>query len=547
MLKKLSLLFLFLCGAIFAGDEASSSIKDKDAVLVDQLKVLIFQNEYRKPDCMAEGIIIDNIKAPDEKEFIQQFSVFINEPITLNQIKKIKEQVIKYYREKGYPLVGVRVPTGQDISQKRLHVCINLARLGDVKAIGNKYFSSQQFVKEIKTKNGEVIKTDKILQDLEWLNDNPFRAVDLVYEPGSKIGETNIILAVQDKVPFRPYLGYQNNDYTVGGHTRIFGGVNLGNLFWSSQQMNFQFTSASNANQFWAVTGNYIIPLPIRCILKLYADFSHTTTKVPMIANVEGKGWYLGGRYEINLPMTNKVSHDLVIGYDFKNTNNFLEYDGNQLYFTHIDISQFLLRYQATHDDNLGTSSFEALFYISPGHMTSDNTAKSFFIERPGAEPNYVYGQVNFERITKLFKGFSWTLNFLAQVSSGHLLPSEEFPLGGYQTVRGYREDEVLSDDGLLFKNELRFPSLSFKRKKFNNQLQFLAFVDYGFAKNVDRSVVDANTARLLSIGPGLRYNLNDNLTVSLDYGKQLIEVKHRVAYQNNIHSRAHLSVIGSF
>lgn len=255
-----------------------------------------------------------------------------------------------------------------------------------------------------------------------------------------------------------------------------------------------------------------------------------------------GKGWTLATRYEIPLPIIGNLSHDLVLGIDFKRTNNFLLYGDNLVWNSDIDIFQFLMKYQGTYDDSFGVTSYEVSLFLSPGDITKNNKKSKFIIERPGAKPNYAYIDLDIERITRMKWDFSWVINFLGQASFSKLLLSEQLSLGGSFTIRGYMENEVTGDNGLLLKNEIRFPSIRYQKKGLNNTLQFLAFLDYGFVTNVDKSIVNSSKS-LLSIGPGVRFNMSTYLTMRFDYGFRLIRIKDR----SSGGSRGHLSVIASY
>jgi len=210
-----------------------------------------------------------------------------------------------------------------------------------------------------------------------------------------------------------------------------------------------------------------------------------------------------------------------------------------------IDIDQFLLKYQGTYDDSYGVTSFEFSAFYSPGELSKDNTNARFDIERSGAKANYGYLDLDIERITRLKWDMSWVLNFLGQLSFSKLLLSEQLSLGGSFTVRGYMENEVTGDNGILLKNELRFPNIHFQRKGLKNALQFLVFLDYGFAVDVDKNIVESSKS-LLSLGPGVRLNMSTYLTLRFDYGFQLIEVNGRT-FQNGGRSKGHLSVVASY
>jgi hemolysin activation/secretion protein len=80
---------------------------------------------------------------------------------------------------------------------------------------------------------------------------------------------------------------------------------------------------------------------------------------------------------------------------------------------------------------------------------------------------------------------------------SDDLLPSpEQWTLGGYSSVRGYRQNEVVRDAGASASVEYRIPVLFEK----DGTLNFVTFVDGGVAMDHDME----NTESLFSIGIGL-------------------------------------------
>src|SRR5690606_17921466 len=114
-------------------------------------------------------------------------------------------------------------------------------------------------------------------------------------------------------------------------------------------------------------------------------------------------------------------------------------------------------------------------------------------------------------------KGFSWWLDILFQQASGKLLPTEQFSLGGFYTVRGYDENEVISDNGILIKNEFYFPTIKLPPKKRTHHLKFLAFIDYGWGYDVNQNVLSRDVATLASLGPGIRYNFENYISARFD------------------------------
>ncbi|NGX62906.1 MAG: Heme/hemopexin transporter protein HuxB [Candidatus Anoxychlamydiales bacterium] len=549
-MNKFFWIFVSLLSFIFinAIDAFENQPTHHKRILVERLNTLIFQDHYHEISKTNSAIIIDGVDIPKVEQFKKQLQEkFIGTQVSLEKLSEIKFFTINYFREKGYPLVGVNIPAGQDITDGEVYFIVQVARLNEIEVQGARYFSEKRIKNQVRLKSGEEIKTNKLIEDLEWLNDNPFRNVNAIYTAADKLNETNIILNVEDRFPLRVYAGYENSSYVIAGSSRFIAGFNYGNFLKLDQQINFQFMSALEFNDFWGVAGTYIIPLPWKNILKFLGSYSRAVSDEKPFQVLTGKGWTFASRYEVPLPIVYNLSHDVIFGFDFKRTNNFLAYADNLVFNKFIDIFQLLLKYQGTKDDSLGVTSFEFSVFYSPGGFTKNNKTSKFQQEREGAKSNYVYLDLDIERITRLKRNFSWVVNFLGQLSFSKLILSEQLALGGNFTVRGYMENEVSGDSGFLLKNELRFPNIfSKKNNNFKRVLQFLAFVDYGLSVDVDKNLLSKNPKSLLSIGPGVRYNMSTYLTFRFDYGFQLIDVKNR-SFQNSGNSRGHLNVVAAY
>lgn len=104
-----------------------------------------------------------------------------------------------------------------------------------------------------------------------------------------------------------------------------------------------------------------------------------------------------------------------------------------------------------------------------------------------------------------------------AQLTPDSLLPLEQFSLGGIDTVRGYRNNQFVTDNGIVGSLELRIPP-------FANipQLQVTPFIEGGIGWDNDATEGGADT--LASIGLGLQWQIADRLELHLDYGYPLIQ-----------------------
>ncbi|MGD2169556.1 MAG: ShlB/FhaC/HecB family hemolysin secretion/activation protein [Chlamydiota bacterium] len=491
------------------------------------------------------GINIVDVYVPDEKAFIKEMQQFLGLPLKPSLIKEIKQQAVQYYQKRGFLLVGVLVPVEQDISNGVLKIIINIGRLGKIKASGAKYFSNEKLASELRVKEGEYLQKDVILSDLNWMNQNPFRASDVVLEQGENFGETDLTLSTIDRWPVRFFGGYENTGNQIAGSSRFLTGINLGNLFKIGHQLNYLFRFSPQFNKWWGHSGSYIAPLPWRHIFEAYGFYTHAKPDVDVGFDSNGKSWQLAGRYKIPF-QTGFLNNLIFIGYEFQRSNNFLTFGDTLLFDRYIDISQFLVGYEAFIEYKAGKTKIGAEIFLSPGNMTAFNNDQSFAQEQEGAKSNYIFGRTRLEQSVYMPKGAFWWLDILFQQASGKLLPTEQFSLGGFYTIRGYDENEVIGDNGILIKNELHFPVIRLPPKKRYHQIQFLGFIDYGWTYDVNQNILSKDVATLASVGPGVRYNFENYISFRFDYGWQLNTIR-RVVDPSSKKSRAHLSLIVSY
>lgn len=497
-------------------------------------------------DSNDSQVSVKDLFIPDKEKFLNKMRHFLGVTIDPETLDKIKKEIVHYYQAHGYPIVNAITPE-QDITHGTLTILVVVGKLGAVQSEGAKFFSNEKIASMIRTKAGEPIQSNRMGEDLDWINDNPFRSTQLIYKPGAEVGATDVDLITKDHFPLKIYAGYQNTGNIIAGRSRYYSGIDYGNLWGLGHRVNYQWTIADSFSKWHAQCGNYIIPLPWRNYLEFFGAYVKTKPPKNEETDLNGKSWQIRSRYLIPFRTFGTWKNNVSISYEFKRTNNFLAFATDQTFDTSIDISQFVLGYAFDLTYRKGRSFFEVLLYLSPGGMTAYNHTDNFSQERSGAKSNYIYGTLRFDQTLILYRKFSWVLNTLFQQASGKLLPTEEISLGGYATIRGYDENEVIGDNGLLIKNELRSPPFSIlKTKKIPHQLQFLIFLDFGYTYDADQSILNESTEVLASIGPGIRYAFGDYLSIRFDYGWQLDSIMRKVD-DSHRHSMGHFGLQASF
>lgn len=109
------------------------------------------------------------------------------------------------------------------------------------------------------------------------------------------------------------------------------------------------------------------------------------------------------------------------------------------------------------------------------------------------------------------------------QLADDDLLTLEQFGLGGQSTIRGYRQDLLLTDNGVLASAEVRIPIA--RTPRVNGLLQVIPFLDIGKGWNVNTDDPDPST--LVGAGIGLLWQM-DRLSARLDWGIPIVDVDTR-------------------
>jgi hemolysin activation/secretion protein len=108
------------------------------------------------------------------------------------------------------------------------------------------------------------------------------------------------------------------------------------------------------------------------------------------------------------------------------------------------------------------------------------------------------------------------------QLAARTLVPLEQFAIGGLQSVRGYRQDRLLTDNGFFTSAEVRFPVL--RVNEVQGLLQVVPFVDFGVGWNdSDSPSPDPDPNTLIGAGLGLLWQMGNNFNARLDYGIPLV------------------------
>ena len=108
------------------------------------------------------------------------------------------------------------------------------------------------------------------------------------------------------------------------------------------------------------------------------------------------------------------------------------------------------------------------------------------------------------------------------QLANEPLFTIEQFSLGGLNTVRGYPQDFLLTDNAFFASVEARIPIL--RVPEANGLLQIVPFLDFGVGWN-NGDFLDPDPNTIVGTGVGLLWQMSDNFNARFDWGFPLVPI----------------------
>jgi hemolysin activation/secretion protein len=423
----------------------------------------------------------------------RQINGYRNRAINADDIEQARQELTLFYINHGYVNSGVILPD-QDGSDGIIRFQVVEGQLTSIRLKGNRWFRPWWLRNEIRRGAGRPLNFNKLKETLQLLRENPtISQINAELQPGGVPGESILDVTIKDTQPFRFALELNNKrppsdgaeilnahftDLNLTGHNDVFDVVyGIANSKGASTFQDFDFSGLDN------VGGSYTFPVtPWATTLEVHGSRSNTSileqpfTTLDINSKLEQYGVtlrqpvYRTPANEIALSITAEKRRDetFLLGQRFSLSPGAVNGVTND----------FVLRIA---QEFVNRSQVHVLALRSTFNIGID----AFDATDSGMEPNstffYWLGQAQYVR--RLFNTDTLLVARLnGQISANPLFSLEQFVLGGSDSVRGYRENTILRDNGIFASVEVRVPVWTGKEK--NVLLAIAPFVDVGTGWN---------------------------------------------------------------
>lgn len=446
--------------------------------------------------------------------------------VNFEQIQAAKQAIESYYWQRNYLTTGAYIPTGQTLAIDGAVVKIQVVegRLEDIKITGTRRLNPNYIKSRLALVTQQPLNNERLLEGLRLLQQDPvIEKISAELSSGIQPGTNLLEIVVKERDTFSAEVATNNNRSSSIGSWQRRVQLNQGNLTGVGDNLTLAYGNTDGSN---TIDTSYTVPLgPANTTLTLNAGGTNSQIiEDPYRAlNITANSRYYeaGIRHPLFRRAQQDATQELAIGMTISKLENSSFLDD-----TPIPLSR---------GADLNGRSNVTVLHLSQEYIQRDSRSVlalrsqvNFGLDAldatiNGAAPDGRFiswqGQGRWQR--RLAENTDLIVQGRVQFADRPLLSGEQFAVGGQNTVRGYRQDALLADNGVFASVELQLPISS----SANNLLQVAPFIDFGTVWNSGDNSTNGNT--LLSTGLGLQWR-TDNLTARLDWGIPLVNVPER-------------------
>ena len=478
---------------------------------------------------VVEKFIFAGNTAFDERELNRSLAEFTGKPISFAQLIVAANAITKLYVDRGYITSGAYLPE-QNLESGIVQIQVVEGTLAEVdtKITGGRL--SKNYIRDRLISGLDTpLNINQLQSALQQLQLNPLvESLNAELATGIEPGTNLLTVSVVGADTFKLQGRLNNNrNLSIGTFER---GVSLeeANLSGIGDRFSIAYYNTDGSNQYEA---SYSLPLNTR---DGFLRFDYRLTRNQIIQSsfaeldlkVNSRNYDLTWQQPILRRATSEVNREfsLSVTASRRESDAFIDNlpqplsagadENGEIRTSILSFGQQWLQrdreqvISARSQFNFGLDAFDA--------TTLDEEPNSQFFSWRG-QISYLH-LLNDPMDNSI--GSTILIDSQLQLSADPLISTEQFSLGGANSVRGYLQDALLSDNGFLVSAELRVPVA--RLTQLDTTVQITPFIDFGTGWNADDSVLKHET--LLATGFGILLQSPRNLSARLDWGIPLLE-----------------------
>ncbi|MBN3898835.1 MAG: ShlB/FhaC/HecB family hemolysin secretion/activation protein [Nostoc sp. NOS(2021)] len=527
---------------IFTPDSAQNSSPPKLQIVQEKEPDPVTNPNQPEPNPQSsppQRIRVRKIQVVDstvfnENDFNPVLKPFEERDLTLEEIRQAADAVTQLYLNKGYLNSRAIPDTQQPITADGVVVIrVFEGRLTEINIEGTRRLNPSYIRSRIQLGAGIPLNTGKLEEQLKLLRLDPlFTNVEARLRPTGKVGQSILIVRVEEANPLTGSLGVDNYSPPSIGAERL--GVELRdrNLTGMGDELagSYYHTLSGGSDVF-----DFSYQVPVNAMngkVQIRAAFNRNEITEPPfnVFDIRANQDIYEINYRQPLMRSPKEEFALSLGFTYE--------DGQTFLFDHL-ATPFGIGPDANGVSRTSVIKFgqdyirrepQGAWFLRSQFSFGIDILDATINNDPIPDGRFFSWLGQVQRVQQLSNDQLLLIQADLQLTPDSLLPSEQFVIGGGQSVRGYRQNIRSGDNGFRVAMEDR---ITVQRNESGlSTIQLAPFVDMGGVWNQSNNPNPLpNQTFLVGAGLGLLWNQAmgiDNLFMRLDYGFPFIDLSDR-------------------
>ncbi|WP_300509998.1 ShlB/FhaC/HecB family hemolysin secretion/activation protein [Crocosphaera sp.] len=459
----------------------------------------------------------------DAEELSGILKGFINRPLSFAELLEARAAITQYYIEQGYITSGAYIPP-QTIENDTITIKIVEGQLEDIQVTVEGKLNPNYVRDRLELGGQTPLNIPRLVESLQLLQLNPIiESISAQLIPSPRPGNNILVVKVVSGRSFYPSVLFDNGRNPQVGEIRR--GFNLAenNLWGIGDQVSFSYfnTDASDDLEL-----TYQVPVNVYngTVEVAYRSLTGEIIEEPLDI-LEINSDYQKYSFRFRQPIIQTPSQEFSLGLDIDHQKSKTVYlDG--LAFpsrgsdtngrTHISTVRFSQEWVGRTPSQVLSARSQLDWGIE-----AFGTTRPFDLEvNPDApHSNYFLWRGQAQWVKLLAEDTLFVLRSDVQLADRSIVSLEQFSLGGIGNIKGYRQNSLLTDNGIFAGMELRFPVYHIPQNQF--LVQLVPFVNYGQGWN-SGDLPDPPINELGSVGIGLQVRYGDFFNARIDWANPL-------------------------
>ncbi|WP_051894545.1 ShlB/FhaC/HecB family hemolysin secretion/activation protein [Xenorhabdus bovienii] len=534
-------LLLLALLAISGKSNASSFISPVDQDAITQQQKDLLQQAQQQRDDIRNSITLSpraTLASDDEKSIchpihqiqfegaenlsasVQQAlsKPYLSRCLTAGKINELVRKVSNTYIEKGYVTSQAGLKE-QDLSTGILTITVTEGKVGSILLDGKTPLALKMAFPSMV---GKPLNLRDIEQGMEQLNRLPSQQITIDIQPAKQPGYSDVILKrTASRLPVNASLGMDNSGQKNTGKEQINVTLGLDNLLrladlWSiSANRNSDF---HHNHQNWNVTSGITIPYGYWSLDYQYArnsSFQMITVGTDRYRH-ESKGQNHQLKATRTLYRDGQQKLALYMGITRRQTSNIAAGVKLSVSSPTLDAVSLGTNYSTVLAGGYLTFNPTLSHGLSIWGATKDNSG-----DRNALRSQFRKFSLSSSYFIPVTKDIYYLTSLYGQFTPDNLYAGERLSLGGQYSVRGFKEQNLIGNNGGYWRNELNW---KLTRLPLLGELSLNGALDTGWLENNKKRQIEGGNVTGTSLGISLNHNrMNQRITL----GKPLIYPSH--------------------